>query len=358
MPIPPPSSNPFFVLVPGGQTGQKLMVVLATVATVIASQAVISGAFSVTQQAMQLGFLPRMSIRHTSSKIKGQIYIPAVNWFLLTAVLVLVLAFRSPTGLANAYGIALSAIFASNTFLAFVVFRKIWHKPLWMVIPGAAFFITVELTFFAANLPKVESGGWLPLVVGGVFFVILTTWRRGRMLIAAHRDQDRVLVRRYINRLIDAQPDRVSGTAVFLTPSLDTVPPALVKNTEYNRVLHQQVVLMRVETVDVPHVADEHRIEVQFLRLGFVTVNARYGYQDDPDVVHALGLARREGLEIDLDRASFFVDRATVLTTGSSRFAPWRKRLFVLLQQNSSSAAAHFGLPPDRVFQVGAFVEL
>ncbi len=350
--------NPFFVLVPGGQTGQKLMVVLATVATVIASQAVISGAFSVTQQAMQLGFLPRMSIRHTSSKVKGQIYIPAVNWFLLTAVLMLVLAFRSPTGLANAYGIALSAIFASNTFLAFVVFRKIWHKPLWMVIPGAAFFITVELTFFAANLPKVESGGWLPLVVGGVFFVILTTWRRGRMLIAAHRDQDRVLVRRYINRLIDAQPDRVSGTAVFLTPSLDTVPPALVKNTEYNRVLHQQVVLMRVETVDVPHVADEHRIEVQFLRLGFVTVNARYGYQDDPDVVHALGLARREGLEIDLDRASFFVDRATVLTTGSSRFAPWRKRLFVLLQQNSSSAAAHFGLPPDRVFQVGAFVEL
>ncbi len=351
-------SNPFFLMVPGGQTGQKLMVVLATVATVIASQAVISGAFSVTQQAMQLGFLPRMSIRHTSRRIKGQIYIPAVNWFLLAAVLTLVLTFRSPTGLANAYGIALSAIFASNTFLAFVVFRKIWHKPLWLVIPGATFFITVELTFFAANLPKVESGGWLPLVVGAVFFAILTTWRRGRMLMAARLGEHRVLLRRYINRMIDERPDRVPGTAVFLTPSLDTVPPALVQNTEYNHVVHEQVVLVRVETAEVPHVAESDRLTVEFLRLGFVTVNALYGYQDEPNLVRALELARGYGLDIDLDHVSFYVDHAAILTTGHTRLAPWRKRLFALLHQNSAPAARYYGIPPDRVFQVGAFVEL
>ncbi len=176
-------SNPFFFLVPGGQTGQKAMVVLATVATVIASQAVISGAFSVTQQVIQLGFLPRMSIRHTSKRIIGQIYIPVVNWLLLASVIVLVLTFRSPTGLANAYGIALSAIFATNTLLAFVVFRVLWRKPLRIVIPGAAFFILIELTFFAANLTKIMSGGWFPLVVGAIFFTILTTWHRGRLML-------------------------------------------------------------------------------------------------------------------------------------------------------------------------------
>ena len=170
---------------PGGQTGQKAMVVLATVATVIASQAVISGAFSVTQQVIQLGFLPRMNIRHTSKRIIGQIYIPVVNWLLCASVIVLVLTFRSPTGLANAYGIALSAIFATNTLLAFVVFRKLWRKPLKLLIPAAAFFLSVELTFFAANLTKILSGGWFPLVVGAIFFTILTTWHRGRITLGS-----------------------------------------------------------------------------------------------------------------------------------------------------------------------------
>jgi KUP system potassium uptake protein len=352
------ASNPFFYLVPGGQTGQKLMVVLATVATVIASQAVISGAFSVTQQAMQLGFLPRMSIRHTSRRIMGQIYIPAVNWFLLAAVLVLVLAFRSPTGLANAYGIALSAIFASNTFLAFVVFRKIWGKPLWMVIPGAAFFISVELLFFAANLPKVASGGWLPLAVGGVFFVILSTWRRGRLLLAAEVREDRVSLRRYLNDMIDRCPPRVPGTAVVLTPSLETVPPAFLNNAEHNHVVHERVVMLQVDMVGVPHVSESDRVTVEWLRLGFVTLRARYGYQDTPDLAHALELARAAGLEVDPQEASFFVSHATILPTGESHMAHWRKRLFAFLHQNSIPAARYYHLPPDRVFDVGAFVEI
>jgi KUP system potassium uptake protein len=350
--------NPFFLLVPGGQTGQKAMVVLATIATVIASQAVISGAFSVTQQVIQLGFLPRMSIKHTSKKIIGQIYIPIVNWFLLAAVIVLVLTFRSPTGLANAYGIALSAIFATNTLLAFVVFRVLWRKPLKLVIPAAAGFLFVELTFFAANLTKLFSGGWFPLVVGGVFFTILTTWHRGRLILAKAMREGRVPLRRYINRMIDDPPNRIPGTAVFLTTSLETVPPALLNNAEHNGIVHEHVVLVKIETVGMPHVDDAHRITIQKLRLGFETVTARYGYQDEPDVVRALALARRQGLDIDLAGTSYFVDHVSILPSGRSKMAGWRKRLFVLLHQNSLPPARYLRIPPDRVFEVGAYIEI
>jgi KUP system potassium uptake protein len=351
-------SNPFFFLVPGGQTGQKAMVVLATVATVIASQAVISGAFSVTQQVIQLGFLPRMSIRHTSKRIIGQIYIPIVNWLLLASVIVLVLTFRSPTGLANAYGIALSAIFATNTLLAFVVFRILWRKPLWMVVPGAAFFISIELTFFAANLTKIMSGGWFPLVVGAIFFIILTTWHKGRLTLARAMKEDRVSLRRYINRMIDERPNRIPGSAVFLTPSLDTVPTALLNNAEHNGIVHEHVVLVKIHTVGVPHVDDAERVTVEKLRLGFVAIAARYGYQDEPDVVAALEQAKRQGLDIDLDRTSYYVDHVTILPTGRARMAGWRKRLFALLHQNSTPVARSYHIPPDRVFEVGAYVEL
>jgi KUP system potassium uptake protein len=350
--------NPFFLLVPGGQTGQKAMVVLATVATVIASQAVISGAFSVTQQVIQLGFLPRMSIRHTSKRIIGQIYIPVVNWLLLAAVIVLVLTFRSPTGLANAYGIALSAIFATNTFLAFVVFRTLWHKPLRIVIPGASVFILVELTFFAANLTKILSGGWFPLVVGAIFFTILTTWHRGRLILARAMREGRVSLRKYINRMIDEPPNRIPGTAVFLTTSLETVPTALLNNAEHNGIVHEHVILVKLHILGVPHVDDASRISIEKLRLGFVAVTAHYGYQDEPDVVAALKLAKRRGLDIDLDHTSYYVDHVTILPTGHARMAAWRKRLFALLYQNSTPIARSYNIPPDRVFEVGAYVEI
>ncbi len=350
--------NPFFLLVPGGQTGQRAMVVLATVATVIASQAVISGAFSVTRQVIQLGFLPRMTIRHTSQKVFGQIYVPLVNWFLLAAVLGLVLTFRSPTGLANAYGIALSAIFATNTFLAFVVFRSAWHKPLWMIIPGATLFLTVELTFFAANLTKVFHGGWFPLVVGAIFFTILTTWHRGRSELARVMREGRVTVRKFINRMIDERPDRVPGTAVFLTQSLETAPTALLRNVEHNGVLHERVVLLKLETVGVPHVANAHRLRMEQLRLGFLALTARYGYQDEPDVVAVIRLAAAQGADLDPDRVSYFVDHVSILPTGRTRMAGWRKHLFALLYQNSVPAARYYGIPPDQVFEVGAYVQL
>jgi KUP system potassium uptake protein len=348
--------NPFFLLAPGW--AQVPLVVLATMATVIASQAVISGAFSVTQQVVQLGFLPRVSIRHTSRKIAGQIYIPVVNWLLLTAVIGLVLGFRSSSGLASAYGIALSAIFATNTLLAFVVFRTLWRKPLWIVVPGAVAFISVELTFFAANLPKVLSGGWLPLAVGAVFFAILTTWRRGRMLLARRIRENRVPVRRYLNRLIDAPPNRVPGTAVFLTPSQESVPPALLVNAEHNHVLHEQVILLTVQTVPVPHVTGDYRLAIRRLRLGFVGIVARFGYRDTPNVVAALELARREGLDIDLEQTSYFVSHVSLIPTGHARMVRWRTRLFALLYRNSTPVARYFNVPPDRVFEVGVYVEL
>jgi KUP system potassium uptake protein len=299
-----------------------------------------------------------MSIRHTSKRIIGQIYIPIVNWLLLTAVIVLVLTFRSPTGLANAYGIALSAIFATNTFLAFVVFRTLWRKPLKVVIPGASLFILVELTFFAANLTKLFSGGWFPLVVGAIFFTILTTWHRGRLVLAKAMREGRVSLRKYINHMIDEPPNRIPGTAVFLTTSLETVPTALLNNAQHNGVVHEHVILVKIHTRGVPHVEDHERVSIERLRLGFVAVTAHYGYQDEPDVVAALELARRRGLDIDLEHTSYYVDHVTILPTGHSRMAGWRKRLFAVLHQNSTPIARSYNIPPDRVFEVGAYVEI
>jgi KUP system potassium uptake protein len=349
-------SNPFYYLVPAWF--QLPMVMLATVATVIASQAVISGAFSVTQQIVQLGFLPRVSIKHTSQKIIGQIYVPVVNWSLMAAVVLLVLFFRSPNGLANAYGIALSAIFATNTLLAFVVFRKLWHKPLWMVIPGGLFFVTIELTFFAANLPKVMSGGWIPLVVGAVFFSIFTTWRRGSTILQAALREGRLSVRRYLNQLIDRRPPRVRGTAVYLTQSLDVAPPTLIDNAERNNLLHERVVLLTFDTIGVPHVDPARRVEIVPMRLGFVGIRARYGYQDEPDAVEALRLARARGLDADVDHAVYYLGHVSMLPTGRTRLAGWRKRLFILLYRNATPPARYYGIPPDRVVEVGSYVQL
>ena len=351
-------SNPFFIAVPGGQTAQTAMVVLATMATVIASQAVISGAYSVTQQLVQLGFLPRMSIRHTSARIIGQIYIPLVNWALLAAVLALVIGFRDPEGLASAYGVALSAIFATNTLLAFTVFRVLWHRSLWLVIPGAAVFLTVELTFFAANLGKLFSGGWIPLAVGSVFFAVLTTWRRGRATLNRRISKGRVPLRRYLNRLVDDPPVRVPGTAVFLTSSQDTVPAALMTNVAHNHVIHEQVVLLTVETATVPTVPPSQRLRVTHHRLGFVGIVARYGYQDDPDVPAALRIADGNGLRIDVDDVSYYVNHVSLVPAGEPTMSRWRTKLFALLHQNSTPAARYFKIPPDRLLEVGMYVTM
>ena len=348
--------NPFFFMVPGGATGQTAMVVLATVATVIASQAVISGAFSVTQQLVQLGYLPRLSIRHTSRRVIGQIYIPAVNWLLLTAVVVLTLTFRNPEHLAAAYGVALSAIFAINTLLAFTVFRVRWHKPLALVVPAAAFFLTIECTFFAANVGKLFSGGWLPLVVGLGFFVVLTTWRHGRAIVADQLEENRVTVRSFLNRLIDQQPTRTPGTAVFLSSSPEAVPQALLSNLEHNRVVSERVILLTVETTDRPHVPPEESLQIERLRAGFWRVIAEVGYQDNPDVPRLLEASPE--LELDPAETSYYVNHVTLIPGGGTGMAGWRRRLFAVLYRNANPATRYFNLPVDRVVEVGAHVRL
>src|SRR3954469_8324439 len=352
-------SNPFFLMVPGGNTGQTAMVILAMVATVIASQAVISGAFSVTQQLIQLGYLPRVTIRHTSRQIIGQIYIPLVNWLLLMGVLVLTVSFRNPEHLAAAYGVALSAIFVINTVLALRVFRAVWHKPLWILVPSGVVFLSIELTFFAANIGKLFSGGWLPLAVGAACFTCLTTWRRGRQIISDELNEGRVTVRLFLNRLIDEQPARTPGTAVFLSSSTDNVPQALLNNVEHNHVVPEQAILLTVKTLDMPHLPLGQGLIVRQLRLGFVSGVAQVGYQDNPDVPAALRAVRAQGVDVDPDTVSYYLNHVTLVPAKGRRgMARWRKALFSFLYRNATPAAHYFNLPPDRVVEVGAYVNL
>ena len=355
------ADNPFFLLAPGW--GQIPLVLLATLATVIASQAVISGAFSVTRQAVQLGFLPFVAIRQTSEKAIGQIYIPAVNWSLFVAIVALVVGFGSSSALASAYGIAVTGTLAIDTVLFFVVVRMLWHKPLWLVLAGAVGFLFVDLSFFAANITKIVSGGWFPLVIGFVLFVLLMTWRRGRDIVTRNRTEEEGSLQEFVSALDDFPdpPVRVPGSAVFLHAEGDTTPLALRYNVEHNRVLHEHVVIFSLETVGVPHVAEDERIEIDDLRIpndGISLVTARFGFQDDPDVPGALRLARARGLDIDVNHASYFLSRITINLTRARSMARWRKQLFKGISRNSADPVAYFRLPEDRVVSLGSSIDL
>jgi KUP system potassium uptake protein len=348
--------NPFYRLVP--EWGQLPMVLLATVATVIASQAVISGAFSVTRQAVQLGYLPRLTIRHTSSKEIGQIYVPAINWFLFAAVIALVLGFRTSSHLASAYGIAVTGTLAIDTILAFVVVRTLWRKPLWVAVVGGAFFLTVDLAFFGANTTKILHGGWFPLIVAGLVFTTLMTWRRGRDTVTAHMRDTEMPITDFLAELESHPPIRVPGTAVFLTALGGGTPRALLHNVEHNHVMHEHVVLFTAATQGVPHVPDDERIEVIDLGGGVVRVNARYGFQDDPKVPTALAQARDAGLDIDLAEASYFLNHLRIVPVEGPGMPMWRKRLFTGISRNATNAAAFFDLPSDQVVELGLQVEI
>ncbi len=309
------AAHPFFLLVPGW--GQLPMVVLATLATVIASQAVISGAFSVTRQAVQLGFLPFLTIRQTSERAIGQIYVPAVNWSLFVAIVALVIGFGSSSALASAYGIAVTGTLVIDTVLFFVVVRVLWRKPLWLVVAGAVGFLVVDLAFFAANVPKVVSGGWFPLAIGAGLFVLMMTWRRGREIVTANRIEEEGPLQVFVSALQSAPdpPVRVPGTAVFLNASGATTPLALRYNVEHNHVLHEHTVIFTAETVGVPHVAVAGRLMVDDLLFpndGISLVTARFGFSDEPDIPSALRLSREQGLDVDVDAASYFLSRITI----------------------------------------------
>ncbi|MGH3245115.1 MAG: potassium transporter Kup [Trebonia sp.] len=356
-------SNPFYLLTPGW--ARIPMVILAAAATVIASQAVISGAYSLTQQAAQIGYLPRLRIDHTSEEQAGQIYVPWINWALLVAVLALVFTFRTSNALAYAYGVAVTGTITITTLLFFYIARSQWKKPLWLVIPGAAVLITIDLLFFAANITKLPHGAWLPLAIGIVVFIVLTTWQRGRALVSRQRMLDEGSLRAFIDDLHGKKPQlpRVPGIAIFLNRGKDTAPLALRANVKNNHVLHDQVIILTVTTLPVPHVPQDGRLEIDDLgdkgdRIYHVT--ARFGYMDTPAVPPLLPLIRQASPEGHLDSTmvSYFLSTIEVRMGNSPGMSRWRKRLFIATSRLTADAAEYFKLPRDRTVIMGSRIEL
>ena len=356
-------ASPFFLLVPGW--ARLPMVFLAAAATVIASQAVISGAFSVTQQASQLGYLPRLRIAHTSEEQAGQIYVPWINWALLISVLTLVVTFKSSTALAYAFGMAVTGTITITTLLYFYVALRLWHRPRWLVATGAAFLLGVDLLFFAANLTKLVHGAWLPLLIGIVVFTIMTTWQKGRELVTRLRWRDEGPLQGFIDQLHTMRPplQRVPGTAVFLNRGKETAPLALRANVEHNHVLHEYVLILSIMTVPVPHVPVAERLTVDPLghkddRVTHVT--ARYGYMDQMNVPALLPLIREADIESPLQESdvSYFLSTIALRLGTTPGMSQWRKRLFLATAQITADAAEHFRLPRERTVIMGSRIEL
>jgi len=348
--------NPFYLLTPQGLLYP--MVALSTLATIIASQAVISGAFSITRQAMQLGYAPRLTVQHTSEQQIGQIYVPPINWMLLTAVVALVLGFQSSNNLASAYGIAVTGTMMIDTILAFVVVRSLWH---WSWVTGGLFlgcFLAVDLAFFSANSVKILDGGWFPLVLGASVFTLLSTWRSGRQLLRERMRTLAIPIDALIKSLKEEPPVRVARTAVFMTAQPDGVPRALLHNLAHNNVLHERVILVNVNTEDIPHVPQVERVRVEPLEFNFYRVNVRYGFKDEPDIPAALALCREQGLTVDLMDSSFFLGRETVVPKRPPAMQAWREKLFIWMYRNSGSAVEFFKIPANRVVELGAQVEM
>jgi KUP system potassium uptake protein len=352
--------NPFFLMFPGW--AHIPMVFVATAATVIASQAVISGTFSMTRQAVQLGFLPRLTILHTGSEV-GQVYVPAVNWLVFAAVAGLVAGFGSSEGLAAAYGIAVTGTLAIDTVLFFFVVRTLWHRPLGLVLAGAAFFLAVDLVFFGANLPKVLHGGWFPLTVAVVVFVLLSTWQRGRQIVTRRRTEIEGPLDDFVEEVRGRESVfRAPRTAVYLNANPDTTPLALRENLRHNGTVHETVLIVSVHTIPVPHVQESKRVVVDELGYrddGICRITARFGFQDVIDVPRVLALSAQqmEG-DVELDTASYFISRTTVIPTDAPGMSRWRKRLFVSVLRNAANPVVYFKLPDDRTVVMGAHVEL
>lgn len=354
--------NPFFLLYP--DWALIPMVVLATAATIIASQAVISGAFSVARQASQLGFLPRLMVRHTSDQ-EGQVYVPSINWGVLAAVVVLVVGFQSSANLAAAYGIAVTGTLAIDTILFFTVVRSKFRQPFWMVALGISFFLSIDLIFFSANISKIPHGGWFPILIGLVMFTIFMTWYRGRGLVTAARTEEEGPLRDFIEQLhlSDEVVNRVPGTAIFLNADASATPLALRANVEHNHALHENVIIVAVNVKTVPHVDESERVVVDHLGYsddGISQVSVSYGFQDEVDVPGSLALATRRGLSVDLDleEASYFLSRVVLRRGTGPEMARWRKVLFLTLARQSANPVEYFNLPIDRTIVMGGHITI
>ncbi len=350
------ADNPFYRSAPGWALYP--LIGLATVATVIASQAVISGAFSVTRQAMQLGFVPRMEVQHTSEQEQGQIYLPAVNWGLMVAVMILVLGFKSSNNLAAAYGIAVTGDMVITSLLATVVVAKVWNWGWAKAGLLFACFLSVELVFLAANILKIPDGGWFPLVAGMGVFILMTTWKRGRELLAERLKGERLELEPFLDSLASSLPTRVEGTAVFLNADPKGVPHAMLHNLMHNKVLHERVLLLSVQFFDTPYVPEIDRVEVRPLKENFWSVIIQYGFMDEPDIPGALALCAGSGLELTPLDTSYFIGRETLIPRLGSELAFWREKIFVAMFRNAGSATAYFKIPSNRVVELGTQVVL
>jgi KUP system potassium uptake protein len=347
--------NPFYLLAP--DWALYPLVVLSTIATIIASQAVISGAYSITQQAMQLGYSPRMAIQHTSSRQIGQIYLPGINWALFLGVVALVIGFGSSTSLGAAYGIAVTGTMAATTILAYFVARTMWK---WNALASMALFgafLLIDLGFFSANVLKVSEGGWFPLAFGLGVFTLMSTWKRGRELLQSRLETDSIPLDAFIASA-SLGCTTVSGSAVFMTTSLDSVPHALLHSLKHYKSLHRQVILLNAVTLEVPHVPEAQRVVIETINPQFRKVKVFFGFMDEPDLPRALEWCGEQGLQLDMMDTSFFLGRETLIPKLRSEMAFWREKVFVSMYRNAGDAATYFMLPPNRVVELGSQVVL
>lgn len=350
--------NPFYLLAP--TWAMYPLLILATLASVIASQAVISGAFSVTRQAIQLGYCPRMNILHTSGREVGQVYIPAINWLLMVCVFIVVLSFKSSSALASAYGIAVTGTMIVDTVLVFIVIQKLWQWKMPASISFLTIFLTVDLVFLSSNSLKIPTGGWLPLVIGTVLFLMMTTWIKGRALLAEYQDDRRMLFEDLEDKILSHQAVIAKGSAIYLAKTLHGVPQVFLHNFEHNHVLHEQIVVLTIVTKDEPYVDVAHRIKIRAFgeKHNFFRVKLYYGFQQSPDVRQALELCAQEGLNIDFKQTSFFIGSERLSFRKKSPMPQWRRPLFRFLFHNASSAIEFFKIPVERVIELGIRIEL
>jgi KUP system potassium uptake protein len=350
------ADNPFFNMVPSWFL--LPMVVLATLATVIASQATISGTFSVTKQAIQLGYLPRLRVLHTSVRDTGQIYIPGVNWLQYAAIVAAVLHFGSSSALATAYGIAVTATMVLTTLMTFFVIRYLWNYPWWLCVSATGFFLAIELVFFASNILKVLSGGWFTLLIAGFVFTVMMTWARGRDLLSASLRAEAIELKPFLKSVLADPPMRAPGTAVFMHGEADLTPTALLHNLKHNNVLHETNLFVTVKTLDVPWVPFAERARAEPLCKGCWSITLQFGFKNEVDVPDALELLQGHGFELEPMRTSYFLSRSTVVPTLGVGMAPWREKLFANMHRNAASAADFLNLPPNRVVELGTKVQI
>ena len=348
--------NPFYLMAP--EWALVPLVLLATMATVIASQALITGAFSVTKQVIQLGYLPRLNVQHTSVRDTGQIYIPLVNWVLFVTIVLAVVLFRSSSNLAAAYGIAVTTDMLITTILTFYVIRYGWKYPLWLCIAATSIFFVVDFAFFASNLMKLFAGGWFPLVIGGAIFTLMLTWKKGRQLLADKLRADTIELPIFLESIFVNPPVRVPGTAVFLTSEAGTVPNAMLHNLKHNKVLHEQNLFVTVRSHEVPWIGMDKRLEIVSLGHHCWQVMIHYGFKNDPDVPRALQHIRNRGCEMDPMTTSYFLSRDVVIPTFGSGMAPWREKLFAQMHHNASGVADFLNLPNNSVVELGSKIEI